>query len=151
MRANEPEVLPVLLSEAERPHPVIQSYLANALGTFQDDRVIPVLSKLAGHPNREVAFQAACALGEFGGQTSIGVLKNVWRHGDALVRSACVASLRRLGSKPSVISRTALVAGGVVLAPGNPPVTIDNRSESEHQARGYKRTDTLRLDTKCSD
>src|ERR1051326_6659855 len=47
---HEPEVLPLLLSEAERPHPVIQSFLANVLGNFQDDRVVPILRKLAGHP-----------------------------------------------------------------------------------------------------
>jgi HEAT repeat protein len=113
---HEPEVLPILLTEAERPHPIIQSYLANILGTFQDNRIVPVLAKLAGHPNREVSFQAACALGESGDHLSIGVLKNTWRYGDVLVRSACAASLRKLGSKPTVISRTMLVVGVLVLA-----------------------------------
>jgi HEAT repeat protein len=113
---HEPEVLPILLTEAERPHPIIQSYLANILGTFQDNRVVPTLARLAGHPNREVAFQAVCALGESGGRASIGVLKSNWRRGDVLVRSACAASLRKLGSKPAVISRTMLVIGVLVLA-----------------------------------
>ena len=40
---HEPEVLPILLSEADRPHPIIQSFLANTLGTFQDSRVVPAL------------------------------------------------------------------------------------------------------------
>src|SRR5262249_51702189 len=39
---HEPEVLPFLLVEAERPHQVTQSYLANLLGSFQDSRVLPV-------------------------------------------------------------------------------------------------------------
>jgi len=113
---HEPEVLPLLLAEAERPHPIIQSFLANTLGTFQDSRVIPVLSKLAGHSNREVAFQAACALGEAGGSDAIGVLKATWRRGDAIVRAACGSSLRRLGAKPTAISQTAVIAGLTVLA-----------------------------------
>jgi len=69
---HEPEVLPILLSEAERPHTVIQGYLANVLGTFQDSRVVPLLGKLAIHPNREVAFQASCALGETGDAAGAG-------------------------------------------------------------------------------
>jgi HEAT repeat protein len=96
---HEPEVLSILLSEAERPHPIIQSFLANILATFQDTRVVPVLAKLAGHPNREVAFQAAFALGETGNREAIPVLKKTWRRRDALVRSASAASLRRLGGR----------------------------------------------------
>jgi HEAT repeat protein len=102
---HEPEVIPILLSEAERPHPIIQSFLANVLGTFQDTRVAPVLAKLSGHPNHEVAFQAACALGESGGREGIAALKKSWRRGDALVRAASATSLRRLGSKPSWVAR----------------------------------------------
>jgi len=102
---HEPEVLPILLTEAERPHPVIQSFLAHVLGTFQDSRVIPVLAKLAAHPNREVAFQAACALGETGDRQGIAPLKQIWRRRDPLVRAASAASLRRLGSKPSWLGR----------------------------------------------
>ena len=75
-----------------------------------------MLSKLAMHQNREVAFQAACALGEIGGKESIAVLKSTWSGSDALVRSACAASLRRLGSKPSAISRKVLVIGLFILA-----------------------------------
>jgi len=101
---HEPEVLPILLSEAERPHPVIQSFLAYVLGTFQDTRVTPVLSKLAGHPNREVAFQAACALGETGDREGVSVLRKTWRRHDALVRAASTSSLKRLGAKPSWLS-----------------------------------------------
>jgi HEAT repeat protein len=112
---HEPEVLPVLLSEAERPHPIIQGYLAHALGTFQDSRVVPVLASLARHPNREVAFQAACALGESGDRAAVPVLKKVWRRRDALVRSASAASLKRLGGKPSWISPAMLVLGLTIL------------------------------------
>ena len=101
---REPEVLPVLLVESERPHPTIQSFLANVLGTFQDSRVVPVLSKLSSHPNREVAFQATNALGEIGDRTAIPALQKVWRHGDPLVRAASASSIRRLGAKPSWIS-----------------------------------------------
>lgn len=113
---HEPEVLPILLSEAEKPHPLTQSFLAHVLGTFQDNRVGPVLAKLAGHPNREVAFQAACALGEAGDSTGIRVLKKSWRHRDPLVRAASAASLRRLGGKPSWISTKVVFACSIVLA-----------------------------------
>ncbi len=113
---HEPEVLPVLLSEAERPHPIIQSCLANALGTFQDSRVLPVWTKLAANPNREIAFQAASSLGELGLREGIPVLRKSWRRRDALVRAACVASLRRLGSRPSRISRIAFISVFVALA-----------------------------------
>ncbi len=100
---HDPESLPSLLREAERPHPVVQSFIAFTLGTFQDARVVPVLSKLAIHPNREVAFQASCALGEVGGQDSIRALKKAWRKGDNLVRAASASALRRLGARPSRI------------------------------------------------
>jgi HEAT repeat protein len=112
---HEPEVLPALMSEAERPHPVIQSFLANALGAFQDSRVIPVLAKLASHPSREVAFQAACALGETGDRQGIPVLQKSWRRRDALIRAASAASLRRLGGKPSLFSPAIAFVGFVVL------------------------------------
>jgi HEAT repeat protein len=113
---HDEEVLPILLAEAERPHPIIQSFIANILGTFQDGRVVPVLTKLASHPNREVAFQAACALGESGGSAAIGVLKSTWRQGDALVRSACAASLRRIGSKPARMAPWTMSLGLAALA-----------------------------------
>ncbi len=113
---HEPEVLPVLLSEAERTHPIIQAFLAHTLGTFQDSRVVPVLSKLAGHPNREVAFQAVSALGEVGDRQAISVLKKTWRRRNPLVRAASAASLRRLGAKPSWISAYAFVIGIIGLA-----------------------------------
>jgi len=112
---REPEVLPILLAESERPHPVIQSYLASVLGTFQDSRVAPALSKLAGHPNREVAFQAAYALGETGDRAAIPALRSAWRRRDALVRAASAASLRRLGSKPSWISSAVWKLGGAAI------------------------------------
>jgi HEAT repeat protein len=112
---HEPDVLPALMSEAERPHPVIQSFLANALGAFQDSRVIPVLAKLAGHPSREVAFHAACALGETGDRQGIPVLQKSWRRRDALIRAASAASLRRLGGKPSRLSPAMVLVAGSVL------------------------------------
>jgi HEAT repeat protein len=119
---HEPDVLPALLSEAERPHPIIQSFLAHTLGTFQDNRVLPVLSKLAVHPNREIAFQAACSLGEVGSREGVSVLQKSWRKGDVLVRAACASSLRRLGTRPSRISSrvfftvfAAMVSLGAVL------------------------------------
>ncbi len=101
---HSPEVLPALLVEAERPHPVIQSYVANALGTFQDKRVVPVLSKLVEHPNREVAFQAAFALAETGDRDGAASLKRAWRTKDPLIRAASAASLKRLGTRPAIIS-----------------------------------------------
>jgi HEAT repeat protein len=113
---HEPEVLPILLSEAERTHPIIQSFLANTLGTFQDNRVVPALCKLAGHPNREVAFQAVCALGEAGSRDGVPVLKKSWREGGPVVRAASAASLRRLGSRPSRFSSASLVLGFGALA-----------------------------------
>ncbi len=115
-RFNNPEVLPYLLSEAERPHPIIQSFLAHVLGSFHDARVVPVLSRLADHPNREVAFQAAYALGETGGKDSIHSLKALWRKKDVLLRAASSASLRRLGAKPSYISTAMLVWGFLLLS-----------------------------------
>ncbi len=108
---HEPEVLPVLLSEAERPHPIIQSFLANALGAFQDHRVVPTLCRLAAHPNREVAFQAVCSLGEVGSRAGVPILKKSWRMGGPLVRAASAASLNRLGSRPSRFSITSLAWG----------------------------------------
>jgi HEAT repeat protein len=113
---NQPEVLPVLLAEAERPHPLIQSYLAHFLGTFHDARVTAVLSRLAVHPNREIAFQASCALGEAGEKGSIGALQTAWRNGDVLVRAASAASLRRLGSRPSRFSKTLMAVGVMIFA-----------------------------------
>jgi len=108
---REPEVLPALLAECERPHPMIQSFLANVLGSFQDSRVVPILAKLSLHPNREVAFQAASALGEVGDRTAVAILQKSWRHGEPLVRAASAASLRRLGGKPSWISPWAIFFG----------------------------------------
>lgn len=113
---HEPEVLPVLLSEAERPHPIVQSFLAHTLGTFQDSRVMPALCKLAVHPNREVAFQAVCSLGEVGSRDGIAVLKKSWRSGGALVRAASASSLRRLGSRPPRFSMAMLAIGLAALA-----------------------------------
>ncbi len=113
---REPEVLPILLMEVERPHAVIQGYLAHMLGTYQDARVIPVLSKLCVHPNREVAFQAACALGETGDRSGIHALQQAWRRSDPLVRAACAASLRRLGGKPSLLSIKAICMAVIFLA-----------------------------------
>ncbi len=113
---NQPEVLPHLLAEAERPHPIIQSFLAHTLGSYQDSRVIPVLSHLVLHPNREVAFQAACALGETGNRQSVHALKAAWRKGDALMRAASGASLRRLGVRPSRVTTAMIVWGTAGLA-----------------------------------
>jgi HEAT repeat protein len=113
---HEPEVLPILLSEVECPHPIIQSFLANTLGTFQDSQVVPALCKLAGHPNREVAFQAVCALGETGSRDGVPSLKKSWREGGPMVRAASAASLRRLGSRPSRFSFALLVWGMGALA-----------------------------------
>jgi HEAT repeat protein len=116
---REPEVLPILLSEAVRPHPITQSFLANTLGTFQDASVLPVLSKLAVHPNREVAFQAACALGDVGSREGIPVLKKSWRAGGDLVRAASAASLKRLGSAPARFSSLTMALGiGALIALG---------------------------------
>ena len=113
---HEPEVLPILLTEAERPHPIIQSFLANTLGTFQDSRVVPALSKLAAHSNREVAFQAVCALGELRSRDGVPSLKKSWREGGPLVRAASAASLRHLGSRPSRFSFGSLAWGFGALA-----------------------------------
>jgi HEAT repeat protein len=113
---HEPEILPVLLSEAERPHAIIQGYLAYVLGLFQDASVIPVLRKLCHHPNREVAFQAACALGEVGHPDGIPVLQKVWRRRDPLIRAASMASLRRLGGRPSWMSPLMILAGLVIVS-----------------------------------
>ena len=96
---REPEVLPVLLTEAERPHPVIQSYLAYVLGSYQDARVISVLSRLARHENREVAFHAAQALGETGDSAAISGLRRAGQRRDPLIQQAAAAALRRLGAR----------------------------------------------------
>jgi HEAT repeat protein len=94
---REPEVIPLLLSEAERPHPQIQSYLVHVLGGVQDARVLPVLRRLASHPSREVAFQAACALGETQDPDSIPALRKIWRRRDPLLREAAHSALRKMG------------------------------------------------------
>jgi len=112
---HEPEVLPILLSEAERPHAVIQGFLASVLGTFQDDRVMPVLSKLVLHTSREVAFQAACAIGELGNPAGIKPLQKACRRHDPLVRAASAASLRRLGGRAMSISIAQWVIGILLL------------------------------------
>ncbi len=95
---REPEILPTLLAEAERPQPSIQSYLAHVLGGFQDARVIPLLASLARHASREVAFQAAYALGETGDPSAVAPLRRALRRRDPVVRAAAAASLRRLGA-----------------------------------------------------
>jgi len=114
---REPEVLPILIAESERPHPIIQSFLANVLGSYQDSQVVPALAKLSGHPNREVAFQAACALGETGDFSAVPALRKAWRRRDPLVRAAGAASLRRLGVKPSAIAvKTWLITLAILAA-----------------------------------
>jgi HEAT repeat protein len=94
---REPEILPALLSEAERPHPVIQGYLAYVFGTYQDPCVVAVLGRLARNSSREVAFQAACALGETGDPGAVRALRRAAGRRDPIVREAAVTSLRRLG------------------------------------------------------
>ena len=106
---REPEVLPVLLTEAERPHPTIQAYLAYVLGGYQDERVVPVLGALCRHHNREVAFQAAYALGETGSRNALPSLRRVLKRREPMIREAAIASLRRLGA-----SAIAARAGGWV-------------------------------------
>lgn len=113
---NQPDVLPMLLAEAERPDPIAQSYIASVLSRFQDARVVPVLSRLALNANREVAFQAACALGETGGPASEAALQAGWRKGDRLVRAACGAALRRLGKRPRWMSTSRMVGILVLVA-----------------------------------
>jgi hypothetical protein len=98
---SEPEVLPILLVEADRPPAELQSYVAYALGRFADVRAIPVLDKLARHANREVAFQAVCALGESPGPASVAALRRALQRRDPLVQAAAKASLRRLGASSS--------------------------------------------------
>jgi HEAT repeat protein len=100
---REPEILPILLTEAERIHPVTQSYLTYVLGTFQDPQVIPLLTRLAGHGSREVAFQAAFALGDFQDPRSVAGLKKALRRRDPLLRSVASASLTRLGVSHSLV------------------------------------------------
>jgi HEAT repeat protein len=100
---HEAEVVPALLSEAERPHPTIQSFLAHTLSTLQDPRVISVLGRLLRHPNREVAFHAAYALGETGSREAIRPLRRGLRRRDPLVRIATAASLRRLGASDRLL------------------------------------------------
>ena len=95
---------------------MIQSFLANVLGTFQDSRVVPVLAKLSVHANREVAFQAASALGEIGDRSVLPILQKSWRRGEPLVRAASAASLRRLGGQPSRISSRVVAFGMTILA-----------------------------------
>jgi len=114
---HEPEILPALLSESERPHPVIQGFIAHVLGTYQDARIIPALDKLAHHPNREVAFHAAYAMGEMGDPRAISALCRAYRRRDPMVRAAASASLRRLGASPPGSSfRWWILCGGVMAA-----------------------------------
>ena len=94
---RDAEALPVLLVEAERVHPVTQSYLAHVLGGFQDPRVVPVLSQLALHGSKETRYQAAFALGEWHEPVAVKALKRTARSRDPLIRAAAAASLRRLG------------------------------------------------------
>jgi HEAT repeat protein len=97
---REPEILPVLLNEVERPHSLIQSYLAQVLGSFQDPRVPSVLNRLIQHPQREVAFQAAWALGDLGDRQAAAALRRGARRRDVVVREASLAALKRLGLAP---------------------------------------------------
>ena len=112
---HDPEVLPVLLSEAERPHPTLQSYLAHVLGGFQDARVVPTLAKLTEHPNREVSFQAACALAETGYKSALSAIKKNGRRNDPLIRAASAAALKRLGGRPSRFSPLIIGMGILVM------------------------------------
>jgi len=101
---REPEVLPVLLSEAERAHPVTQSYLVHVLGGFHNADVIPVLAKLVSSPNAEVAFHAVSALGGFSTPASTKALQSAIRRKEPLIKAAASASLRRQGHSPAVAS-----------------------------------------------
>jgi len=101
---REAEALPVLIAEAERAHPVTQSYLAHVLGGFQNPEVVPVLAKLTRSPNSEVAFHAVSALGGFTTPDTLKALQGAVRRKDPLVQAAAAASLRRLGKSPVMAS-----------------------------------------------
>jgi HEAT repeat protein len=95
---RDPAALSELMAEAERPNPVLQSYLAHVLGTYQDPQVVPTLAKLLRSHHGEVSFQAAYALGECGAPVAVKALQHALSRRDHAVRTAAAASLRRLGA-----------------------------------------------------
>jgi len=114
---RDSEALPALLMEAERPHPVIQSYLASVLGNFQDLRAVPVLSRLTQHSSREVAFHAVAALGELRTPESTRALQRAYRRRDPMIRAMACAALSRRGISPLVASGLLwkMIVGAMVL------------------------------------
>jgi HEAT repeat protein len=114
---RDPDVLPILLSEAEHVHPVTQHYVANVLSNFRDPRVVPVLSRLALHGTPEVVYQAAYALAEWNVPQSISTLRRTARRHDPVQRAVALASLKRLGVRAPVRWESAWVWGlGVCVA-----------------------------------
>jgi HEAT repeat protein len=97
---RDAEVLPVLLSEAERPHPMTQSYLAHVLGLIQDAQVVPVLCRITQNGSPEAAYQAAFALGEWKDPQSVAALTHLAQKKNPLLRAVAIASLKRLGVNP---------------------------------------------------
>jgi HEAT repeat protein len=94
---HDPQVLPDLLQEAERPNPTVQGYLAHALAGYQDPRVVPALLKLSAQRPQEVVFQALWSLGEAGDAAAIPHLRRKLSRKDPLLFAAAAASLKQLG------------------------------------------------------
>jgi HEAT repeat protein len=113
---RDPEVLPILMSEAEHVHPVTQHYLTHVLGGFHDPRVVPVLSRLALHGSPEVVYQAAYALAEWNEPQAINVLRRTARRKDPVQRAVSLASLKRLGARAPVGWKSAWVWGAAAVS-----------------------------------
>ncbi len=83
---STPEVLKVLIEEAERPHPYVQPFLAFMLGESKAPEARTLLNKLVKNARRTTAFQAAWALGQVNPQSlshyvgqSLGRWRWFWR------------------------------------------------------------------------
>lgn len=112
---GEPQALSALIAEADRPHPVTQSYLAHALGGFQDPAVVPALVRLAASAKTDVAYHAALSLGEWQTPEAVKALKRTLARRDRLLRAAAASSLQRLGVRVSFLVRLGPASLWVVL------------------------------------
>jgi len=113
---REPGILPILLSEAERPHPALQAYLAYVLGGYPDERVVALLAKLSRRGSREVVFQAACALGETGHPRAAAALQRIRRGSDPAARAAAASALKKLGVSAASPFKRWIYGGGFLTA-----------------------------------
>ncbi len=112
---NDPAALDELLRECERTNPMVQSYLAHVLPSYQDERVLPALIKLSRHASRDVSFQAICSLGEVGNAKAIYPLRQLLGQKEPVLKTAAANALRRLGGPQRRVLPAKALFGVVVL------------------------------------